>query len=405
MRNQLDDKTGANRGVGAPAAAGAPSGRPGEVPVREAWPVPVAQSVPAARSAPRTVLVLGGGGMKGFAHVGVVRALERLGIVPDAIYGTSMGAVIGGLYATGYDSQQIEATLAELNIKSLFRLNLLKFLVKGYRHASVYKGKTFHELIRDKVRARHFGELKIPFVCNALSLTTGALRYFGLPGTPEIAVADAIYASACLPGVFEPIALDGDYYIDGGMAETLPLKAAKARKPDLVIAVDLSRRNFHEPTPYKATLPHILFQTYEIMGGVLNEHNLHLHVSAEVVLLKPHVENVSLLDEPDLTEVVRLGEREALEVLTTHVNTRHLCDPAVTKQVERTIHAPRDYVSLNVDMNACIHCGVCAITCATQGFADVPIGQVVRKMHNYECTKDHACERNCPTRAIRLGNL
>jgi NAD-dependent dihydropyrimidine dehydrogenase PreA subunit len=102
---------------------------------------------------------------------------------------------------------------------------------------------------------------------------------------------------------------------------------------------------------------------------------------------------------------VRLGEREALEILTTHANTRHLCDPAVSRQVERTIHAPRDYVALNVDMNACIHCGVCAITCATQGFADVPFGNVVRKMHNYECTKDSACERNCPTRAIRLENL
>ncbi|MEZ5964363.1 MAG: patatin-like phospholipase family protein [Planctomycetota bacterium] len=364
-------------------------------------PVPVAL----ARPRPRTVLVLGGGGMKGFAHVGVIRALERLGIVVDEIYGTSMGAVIGGLYASGRESYEIEETLAELDLKSIFRLNLLKFLVKGYRHASVYKGRAFHQLLRDKITAKTFTELKVPFVCNALSLTTGALRYFGLPGTPEIPVADAIYASSCLPGVFEPIVIDGDHYIDGGMAETVPLKAAKARKADLVIAVDLSRRNHHKPVPYRATLPHILFQTYEIMGSVLNEYNLHRHVTSEVVLLKPRVEAVGLLDEPDLTEVVRLGEREALEVLTTHANTRHLCDPTVSRQVERTIHAPRDYVALTVDMNACIHCGVCAITCATHGFADVPIGNVVRKMHNYECTKDSACERNCPTRAIRLGNI
>ncbi len=394
MRTELHSKNGSGGGqVGerngslqAPAAAGA-----------------LAAARPQVR--PRAILVLGGGGMKGFAHVGVIRAIERLGITIDEVYGTSMGAVIGGLYAAGLDSYAIEESLADLNLKSIFKLNLLKFLVKGYRHASVYKGRAFHDLLRGKIKAQHFAELKLPFVCPALSITTGALRYFGLPGTPQVPVADAIYASSCLPGVFEPIEIQGDHYIDGGMAETLPLKAAKARKPDLIIAVDLSRKNYHKATTYRATLPHILFQTYEIMGSVLNEHNLHRHVTQEVVLLKPHVENVSLLDEPDLTEVVRLGEREALEMLTTHSSTRHLCDSAVMRQVERTIHAPRDYVQLTVDMNACIHCGVCAITCATQGFADVPLGNVVRKMHNYECTKDSACERNCPTRAIRLENI
>ncbi len=394
MRTELHSKNGSGGGqVGerngslqAPAAAGA-----------------LAAARPQVR--PRAILVLGGGGMKGFAHVGVIRAIERLGITIDEVYGTSMGAVIGGLYAAGLDSYAIEESLADLNLKNIFKLNLLKFLVKGYRHASVYKGRAFHDLLRGKIKAQHFAELKLPFVCPALSITTGALRYFGLPGTPQVPVADAIYASSCLPGVFEPIEIQGDHYIDGGMAETLPLKAAKARKPDLIIAVDLSRKNYHKATTYRATLPHILFQTYEIMGSVLNEHNLHRHVTQEVVLLKPHVENVSLLDEPDLTEVVRLGEREALEMLTTHSSTRHLCDPTVTRQVERTIHAPRDYVQLTVDMNACIHCGVCAITCATQGFADVPLGNVVRKMHNYECTKDSACERNCPTRAIRLENI
>ena len=380
-----------------------PTGRKGKAPAPVPSEAPALAAPPVTR--PRTILVLGGGGMKGFAHVGVIRSIERLGITIDEVYGTSMGAVIGGLYATGLDSYAIEESLSDLNLKSIFRLNLLKFLVKGYRHASVYKGRAFHDLLRGKITAQRFSELKLPFVCPALSITTGALRYFGLPGTPEIPVADAIYASSCLPGVFEPIAIEGDHYIDGGMAETLPLKAAKARKPDLVIAVDLSRKNYHKATTYRATLPHILFQTYEIMGSVLNEHNLHRHVTQEVVLLKPHVENVSLLEEPDLTEVVRLGEREALEMLTTHANTRYLCDPAVTRQVERTIHAPRDYVALTVDMNACIHCGVCAITCATQGFADVPLGNVVRKMHNYECTKDSACERNCPTRAIRLENV
>ena len=355
--------------------------------------------------APRTVLVLGGGGMRGYTHIGVIRAFERLGLKIDEVVGTSMGAVVGGFYATGLDSVELEQVVSEIQLKDYFKLNLLKFLVKGYRHASVYKGKAFHDLLREKLPHQSFRELVKPFFCNALSLTNGTMRYFGLEGDEGVPVADAVYASSCLPGIFEPLRLGGDAYIDGGMAEALCLKLAHARKPDLIVAVDLSHKDHHKNTPYRASLPHILFQTYEIMGNAINEHNLHRYGGSNVVLLKPKVGHFSLLETPDVEEIVRLGEREALEGLTTHPLTRWLCDPALVREVERTIRSPRDYVGLDVDMNKCIHCGVCAVTCATEGFAQVPLGDIVRKLHNYECTRDGACERNCPTRAIRLRNL
>ena len=101
----------------------------------------------------------------------------------------------------------------------------------------------------------------------------------------------------------------GDHYIDGGMTETLGLRLAKARKPDLVIAVDLSHRDLHAETDYRASLPHILSQTYEIMGMALNEQNLHRYVDDRTVLIKPKVSHIGLLDMPDVTEIVRLGER------------------------------------------------------------------------------------------------
>lgn len=343
--------------------------------------------------------------MKGFAHIGVIRALERLGIEIDEVVGTSMGAVMGGLFAQGRGSQSIEAVAQEISIKDYLKLNLLKFLVKGYRHASVYKGRKFYAFLQHHFGEQRFEELQRPFVCNALSLTHGHMRYFGLQGEAEVAVADAIYASSCLPGVYEPPEIDGDHYIDGGMSETLSLKIAHMRKAELVIAVDLSIRDQGEATPFRPTLPHILFQTYNIMGAVLNEHNLHRYVNERTVLMKPPVSEFGLLDQPDLTELVRIGEREALEVLSTNPLTRYLADPDAMREVDRTVPTPRDYVGLDVDMNACIHCGICAATCATQGFADVPRGTVVRKLHNYECTRDAACERNCPTGAIRLTNI
>ena len=183
----------------------------------------------------RTVLVLGGGGMRGFTHIGVVRAIERLGLQIDEVIGTSMGAVMGGLFAGGYDSHKMEATVSEISLKSYFRLNLLKFLVRGYRHASVYKGKAFKELLSSWLPQDRFDELEKPFFCNAISLTTGAARFFGATDTPKVPVADAIYASACLPTIFEPAEIDGDHYIDGGMTESLALRLASVRAADLVI--------------------------------------------------------------------------------------------------------------------------------------------------------------------------
>ena len=96
---------------------------------------------------------------------------------------------------------------------------------------------------------------------------------------------------------------------------------------------------------------------------------------------------------------------EAYQALTAHPLTRYLCNPELIKEIDRGIDGPRDHVQLDVDMDACIHCGICAVTCATDGFARVPFGNVVRKLHHYECTRDAACERSCPTRAIRLRNL
>ncbi len=343
--------------------------------------------------------------MKGFAHIGVLRAIERLGLVVDEVIGTSMGAVVGSFFASGMDSHWIERTVSSLSLKDYFRIHLLKFLVRGYRHASVYKGQHFHDFLRDHLPVREFLDLRTPFFCNALSITDGTMRYFGLPGAPQMPLADAVYASSCLPGIFEPLERDGDVFIDGGMAEALCLKLASARKADLVIAVDLSIRDHHRKREFRASLPHILAAAYDIMGNVLNEHNLHQYVGKNMVLLKPKVAHLGILDPPELTEVVRLGEREAIEGLTTHPLTRYLCHPDLVREVDRTVHTPRDHVRLDVDMNACIHCGICAVTCATDGYAAVPVGDVVRKLHNYECTHDSACERACPTRAIRLHNL
>jgi ferredoxin len=121
--------------------------------------------------------------------------------------------------------------------------------------------------------------------------------------------------------------------------------------------------------------------------------------------MKPKVAHIGILDEVDLQEIIRLGEREALEVLTTHRLTRHLCQPDLVNEISRSIRTARDFVELDVDMNTCTHCGICAETCPTAGFVAVPTGSVVAKSHNHECARDMACERLCPEKAITLRNL
>ena len=354
---------------------------------------------------PRTVLVLGGGGMKGMAHIGVLKALARLQIPVDEVIGTSIGAVIGAMFAAGHQVPELLEMVGDLSRKDYFRLNLLKFLTRGYRTVSLYQGRNFHAFLQGHFGDQTFADLALPFFCNALSLTTGAQRYFGLPGMDQVPVADAVYASSCLPGIFEPLALGGDFLIDGGIAETLPLRLARTRKADLILAVDLSIREYGTTRPWKPSLPHVLFRAFEIAEESLNEFNLHLHGGNDIVLMKPKVGHLGIFDFEDLDEIVALGEREALEVLSTHVLTRGLCEPEALRSAERLARRSRNHVELEVDLNHCVHCGICAVTCATDGYAAVAQGDVVRKVQNYECTRDGACQRNCPTNAIRLTGL
>ena len=100
---------------------------------------------------PRTVLVLGGGGMRGMAHVGVLRALETLGLEYDAIIGTSIGSLVGAMAAGGYSVPRMEEIIRGLHREDYFRLNVIKFLLKGIRAPSMYRGDLFHKRDRKSV--------------------------------------------------------------------------------------------------------------------------------------------------------------------------------------------------------------------------------------------------------------
>ncbi len=338
------------------------------------------------------------------AHVGVLRALRTLGIEYDAIVGTSIGALVGAMAAGGYPIDKIESLVAAVQKEDYFRLNFVKFLLKGMRARSMYRGDTFLASLRRILPPIEFKDMAVPFFCNAVRLETGGTVFWGTPGLDDISLVDAVYSSCALPGIFEPYERDGFNYMDGGMVDSVPLRFAKTLKPDLIIAVDLSLKGTFKAPDYKNKMISTLYRTFEIVEEVLVEQSLHMHVDYRVALIQPKVSHTSRFDFKTVREVVAQGEEEAIRVLTSHAATRDLVVPRVVEGLTCPV-TPRDYVSIRIDPMKCIGCGMCEMVCETDAYWAHGEKASVRKLSNYECTRDHACARNCPTGAISLGNL
>jgi NTE family protein len=353
---------------------------------------------------PRVVLVLGGGGMRGMAHVGVMRALATLGLEPDAIVGTSIGSLIGAMVAGGRTLDEIEAILGDLHKGDYFRLNTVKFLLQGVRAPSLYQGELFKTRLKEILPRTSFREMRVPFFCNAVRLETAGSVFWGSPGFEDIDLVDAVYSSCALPGIFEPYERDGFSYMDGGIVDSVPLRFAKSLAPDVIVAVDLSvKASFRAPN-YTSRAVTTMLRAFEIVEEVLVEQALHMHVDYRTALIQPKVGHLARFDFDGVEEVVRRGEEEAIKVLTSHAATRDLVRCGVVEGLACPV-TPRDFVSVRIDPMACIGCGLCEAVCETDAFVATAQRATVRKLANYECTRDHACARNCPTGAISLGNL
>jgi NTE family protein len=214
-----------------------------------------------APARPRVCLVLSGGGARGMAHIGVLRVIEELKVPVDCIAGTSMGAVVGGLYASGMSAAQIEATMRSVNWQEAFRdapprrdLNFRRkqddrnFLVRlplGLKHYHVLlpkgfiQGQTLQETLRQLTlpfsNTTNFDELPTPFRAVATDLVTGDAV---LLEKGDLSIA--MRASISAPGVFAPVEYQGRLVVDGGLAENLPIDVARAMHADVLIVSDVS---------------------------------------------------------------------------------------------------------------------------------------------------------------------
>lgn len=193
----------------------------------------------ASQSSPQTALVLGGGGMKGIAHVGVWKALADAGVIPDVIVGTSIGALIGTCLAGGMGWRDLAELARRLRKDDIVKINRRAIFFGGVRESAVFMGDHFRAYIAANLPVQRWEDLQIPLRLNTVSLVTGEPVWFGSDARQDVSLVDAVYASCALPIYFPPLDTQGDYLVDGGIIDVLPIRAAAEHGATCVIGVDV----------------------------------------------------------------------------------------------------------------------------------------------------------------------
>ena len=244
-------------------------------------------------------LALGGGGAKGFAHIGIIKALETAGINIDYIAGTSMGALVGGFYAATGDIRALEDFIVHIKRNDIFPI---KEIIKR-KDGTIFKGKSIADKLRQELRDIKVENCKIPFVALATDAKNGdEVRL----KTGDL--TDAISASAALPIVFVPVAIEGQLLIDGGLANPVPADVVKDMGAEYVIAVDVSSRWF--------TAPEELVTTHDVYGVVSSALSIIEYQIAKNVLksadliLRPLVMSYNWIEFSKAQEIIKAGEKE-----------------------------------------------------------------------------------------------
>jgi NTE family protein len=265
---------------------------------------PTRPAVPAAAPTPqprhvKIGLALGGGAARGFAHIGVIKALEAQGIVPDIVVGTSAGSVVGSMYAYGYDGFTLQKMAMEMDEASISDW-ALPFFSKS---PGVLKGEALQSYVNKAVHNQPIEKLKIPFGAVATDLKTGQPILFRYGNTGM-----AVRASSAVPSVFQPVTIKGRAYVDGGLVAPVPVRFAKEMGAEFIIAVNISSATEAQAT---ASSLDVLMQTFTIMGQRLNQHELK---DADVVIT-PALGAMGSADFNGRNLAVLAGEQAAAAVM------------------------------------------------------------------------------------------
>lgn len=272
-------------------------------------------------------LVLSGGGAKGFAHIGVLKVLEDAGVKIDFIGGTSMGAVVGGLYASGYNAAQLDSIFRETNFDELlsdyiprasknfyekrnddlyalslpfndFKIGIPKALSKG-----LYNFNLLSRLTRNVRHIRDFNQLPTPFLCIGSNIETGEQIILDRGN-----LAQAMIASAAFPSLFSPVEIDGKLLVDGGVTNNYPIDEIKKLGADVIIGVDVQNDLLDRYSLKDAT---------KILVQITNLHSIEkmkANVKKTDIYIKPDIKNYGVVSFDKGREIIVKGEDATFSV-------------------------------------------------------------------------------------------
>lgn len=249
------------------------------------------RAIPPPLQPAKVAVVLGAGAARGFAHVGVLKILESRKIPIHMVVGTSVGSLVGCLYAYGHDGYQLQALALAMERDDLVDLTLPD---NGF-----IKGEKLENYINRMVRDTPIEAFRIPFHAVAADIQTGEETVFGT-GNAGMAVR----ASCSVPGVFQPARISGKTYVDGGIVSPVAVDVARRYGADVVIAVDVSaRRNMTVP---QGTIDTIL-QSVDIMHTKISQ----LQLPGADVVIKPDVGHIGASDFTKRHDAILAGEKAA----------------------------------------------------------------------------------------------
>lgn len=223
---------------------------------------PVAVTQPKLVAPVKIALVLGGGAARGFAHIGVIKALESQGIVPDMVIGTSAGSLVGALYAGGNNGFALQKMALDMDEAAISDWSV-PFFAKS---SGVLKGDALQSYVNKSVHNTPIEKLKIPFGAVATDLNSGLPVLFQRGNTGL-----AVRASSAVPSIFQPVKIGDHMYVDGGLVAPVPVHFARDMGADFIIAVNIS---VQPDVQLASSSFDVLLQTFAIMGQSINNYEL-----------------------------------------------------------------------------------------------------------------------------------
>ena len=340
----------------------------------------------------RFTLVLGGGGMKGLAHVGVLQALLERGLKPSHIVGCSVGSLVGAAWSAGKSIPELHDIAINLKRKDVFQIAHADMAFKRMRSPALFRREPLALLIDRLVGAASFTDLDVPVICNTVDINSGMQVFWGLPGLDDIPVSEAVFGSCALPGYLPPHEIRGRYYVDGAVMDNLPIAAARAVDAELVFAVDVSASGTLRADTQDEGFAAVFGRATEIAMQALLEQRLRHWTTPPVFYVHPRVEHISMFSFDHLREVVEEGYRATSEALD-----RTASWPA--RDAEGVY--PRRRVILQVARDRCIGCGACLFQGPPGVFVlDTERKAVVTQPEQEWSPASGGFIRHCPTYAI-----